>query len=145
LIHVGWSDLHVFIGENTMWTSQETVQLGIWMQFLAHVEDTHNDVMTASSLTTTKNATKSKRLLKLLMTHNDIILLLKLEVIHTIGKQSWEQFLHGLINWELFFMKHDITLGNLCQWNWNFWHKLESVQLVLGEVTILSALIVAEN
>jgi hypothetical protein len=42
-------------------------------------------------------------------------------------------------------MKHDITLGNLCQWNWNFWHKLESVQLVLGEVTILSALIVAEN
>jgi hypothetical protein len=42
--------------------------------------------MTASSLTTTKNATESKRLLKLLMTHNDIILLLKLEVIHTIGK-----------------------------------------------------------
>lgn len=31
-------------------------------------------------------------------------------------------------------MKHDITLGDLSQWNWNLWNILESVKLVLREV-----------
>ena len=68
------------------------------------------------------------------MAHNYVILLLELEVLHAISKQSWEKLLHSLINWVLLLVKHDIALSNLCQWDWNFWHKLESVKLVLREV-----------
>lgn len=128
-----------------MRTGQETVQFGIWVQFLAHIEDTHDDVVSTGSLTAAKNATKSKWLFELLMAHNDVILLLELEVIHAIGKQGWEKLLNGLINWVLLLMKHDITLGNLCKWNWNFWHKLKSVKLVLREVALLGTLVIAEN
>lgn len=41
-----------------MWTSQETVQLGIWVQFLAHIENTHDNIVTTGGLSSTKNATE---------------------------------------------------------------------------------------
>lgn len=90
MVHVGGRDFHVLIRENTVWTSQETVQLRVWMQLLAHIEDTHDNVVTTCCLTTTENASKPKWLLKFLMANNYVILLLQLEVLHAISKQGWE-------------------------------------------------------
>jgi len=54
------------------------------MKLSSHIEDTHDNIMASSGLSSTQNATEPKWLLKLLMAYNLIILLLKLKVLHTV-------------------------------------------------------------
>ena len=70
------------------------------------------------------------------MADDNVIILLEFNILHSIGQQSWEHLLDALINGILLLVEHNSALGDLSQWHWHLWNKLESVKLVLREVAI---------
>ena len=60
-LHVLGGNLHVVVGKDTVGSSQETEQDRLGMKLLDHVEETHDDVVTASSLATRENTSNLNR------------------------------------------------------------------------------------
>ena len=54
--HVLRCDLHVVVGVDTMWAGKEAKETRLRVQLLDHVEEAHDDVVTASCLATGENA-----------------------------------------------------------------------------------------
>lgn len=54
-LHVLRGNLHVVVGVDTVGSSKETEQKGVGVKLLDHVEKTHDDVVTTSSLATGQN------------------------------------------------------------------------------------------
>ena len=51
-MHILWRDLHVVVAVDAVRSSKEAEQERIWVQLLYHVEETHDNVVTTSSLST---------------------------------------------------------------------------------------------
>jgi hypothetical protein len=56
-VHVFLANFNVVVRVDTVRSHEETENSRLWIHFLKHVEDTHDDVMTSSSLTTRQHYT----------------------------------------------------------------------------------------
>ena len=54
-LHVLRGNLHIVIREDSVRSSQEAEKNGLRVQFLDHIEESHNDVVATSSLSTGEN------------------------------------------------------------------------------------------
>jgi len=118
-----------------MGTGKEAEQDRLRMQLLDHIIEAHDDVVTASSLTTGENASNANRCIAL---ENGAILVIDedLKLWHASGttsKQGREHLLELITDGELTVSKGHLGVLDVCKTGRCAWHEFVSQLLQLGE------------